>query len=301
MHSLTVAPRPIRDVAREALASIEASIGRLEAWGARVSTESRLNQAAAVLKHGAESGVLVPRHRNDRLGLRALELSFDYRDIASTLPSRRIASIRHEIEQSLQGELEPREGALKPWQLQSQFMVRAALVRAGLQPVHPSKSSQQASKTPDLVIKNGLSSYAVEAKRPEYSRNVVPRMKNGSEQLAEYGLHGAVVVDVADCIRDLSVDDAGKEVFRLARAMSSEIFEEGHGHHPGYSNIMVTGTYARLVWTSTDGESDAMVNVHSSSSMTVYASTRNSLLGHRARWLRERLLAGLNMLGVSGQ
>ena len=297
METLIIPPRPIRAVARDAATSIEASIASLRDWGVKVPDNSRLHQALDVLNQAASSGLLAPAHRGDQLGLRALELAYDYADIGATLPLKRVATVRQELEQSLAGSLDPSAVDRSALQLQSQFLVRAALVLVGLSPRHPSPRPRV--KSPDLVVENATSEYGIESKRPEYARNVIPRMKDARDQLDSYGLQGAVVIDAADCLRGF-VGNKDTEVERLARSMSAEMFEEGRGYRPGYSGIIVSGAFARVAWTSDDGESESMISVHTSSMITVYGQCKNTLQDHRARWLRTALREGLLRLGVSG-
>jgi hypothetical protein len=290
-----IPPRPIRDVARDAATSVRASLRSLQDWGVKALDDSRLHQALDVLDPAASNGILIPSHRGDQLGLRALELAYDYDDIAATLPSKTVAAVRRELEQSLVGSLEPSASDRRALQLQSQFIVRGALVLAGLDPRHPLPRS--GGKSPDLVIENAISEYGIEVKRPEFARNVLPRMMDARDQLDSYGLQGAVVIDVADCLRGHS-GDKDEEVQRLGRLIYEEVFAEGQGNRPGYSGIIMSGAFARIAWTSEDGEADSMVSVHTSALITIYARRRNTLQDLRARWLRDALWDGL--LGLGG-
>lgn len=151
-------------------------------------------------------------------------------------------------------------------------------------------------KSPDLVVASGVSEYGIEAKRPEFARNVVPRMIDARDQLNSYGLQGAVVMDVADCLRDVA-GDKDAEVQRLGRSINAEVFEEGRGNRAGYSGIIMSATFARTPWTSEDGEDDSMVSVHTSAMVTIYARRRNTLQDLRARWLARRYGMGCSRLG----
>lgn len=104
-----IPPRPIRQIAAEAAADIEVSIQRLMQSGVRVAGDSRLHQALTVLRHAVATGALAPEHRGDQLGLRSLEIAFDYGAIARTLPEKRVAVVRREIGDSLKGEMQPRK------------------------------------------------------------------------------------------------------------------------------------------------------------------------------------------------
>lgn len=291
-----IPPRPIRQIAAEAAADVEVSIQRLTDWGVKVDRNSRLHQALTVLRHAIATGALVPKHRGDQLGLRALEIAFDYGAIARTLPKIRIAALRREIGDSLKGPIDPPENARGPLQLQSQGIARAAFVLAGLSPTHPTHSPKLGRSSPDLILENGLGRYAVEIKRPQLTKNVEVRFDEGRDQLVSFGVQGGVLVDVTDCVRGLTGEAIGKEVRRLALGLYARTFVTGRGHKPGYTNIMMAGTFARVAWNSQDGDLVAMVQVHTSSTIGIFAQTRNSLVDHRARWIRKGFEDGLERL-----
>jgi hypothetical protein len=293
-EQLEVPPRPVREIAGEAVADINYAIQRLTQWSVRVPADSRLHQARGILAEAAETGTLIPRHRGDDLGLRALELAFDYAAIADTLPQATIASIRRELESSLVGPLDPPEAARGPQQLQAQFVVRAAFVRAGLSPSHP--TPRPGVSNPDLLLENGASTYAIEVKRPKVMHNVVPRMIDARDQIADYGLPGGILVDVTDCLRGIAPDRVGDEVWRLALRLYDEVFMERGGFRQESSHIMVAGTFGRLSWETTHYESHAMVNVHTVSVISIFADARNTIRDRRARWIRSSFQNGLEQL-----
>jgi hypothetical protein len=59
---------------------------------------------------------------------------------------------------------------------------------------------------------------------------------------------------------------------------------------------MMAGTFARVAWNSQDGDLVAMVQVHTSSTIGIFAQTRNSLVDHRARCIRKGFEDGLERL-----
>jgi hypothetical protein len=106
-----VEPRPVEDIASEAIADIDASLEKLQEWGVTTPKKGRLSKAKAVLERAAKTGEIVPPQRGDDLGLRALEIAFDYAAIADTLPQKKTSLIRSELELSLAGGPQtPREG-----------------------------------------------------------------------------------------------------------------------------------------------------------------------------------------------
>lgn len=292
---LEIPPRPIGPIAAQAVQDIDHALDELKRYGVKAKDGSRLHQARRILDEAARNRVLVPAHRGDTLGLRALELAFDFAAIAGSLPSERIADVRRELEASLVGPLQPPEEDRGALQLQSQFVVRAAFVRSGTAPSHPRRTAD-GRKLPDLLLENGVSEYGVEAKRPQFTRNIIPRLNDGRDQLHNYGVRGAILVDVTDCVRGMTpraVDDAVRE---HSLRIYDEIFVTGVGYRPGYSSIMVAGAYARLAWTSEDSEDHSIVAVHTSSTIGLFATQQYSLLDHRAQWLRASFQDGLSTL-----
>ena len=135
--------------------------------------------------------------------------------------------------------------------------------------------------------------YAVEAKRPQFLRNVIARFDDASEQLASYGLSGGIMMDVTDCVRDIPRGAVDDEVRRIALSLYDRVFVTGRGHRPGYGHIMTAGAYARLAWSVDEGEEGALVNVHTSSTIGIFATTRNTLADIHAKWIRSHFEDGL--------
>ena len=223
----------------------------------------------------------------------------DYSAIADTLPNTPLAALRRELRDSLIGDLEFGDEIRGPLQLQSQALVRAAFVRAGVIPSHPTHSSKKGMSSPDLLLENGTLRYAVEAKRPLSTKNVLPRFEDAHAQLKSFGLPGGILVDVTDCLRDTAADQLNLEVRKIALSMYERLFENGVGHRPGYSNIMVAGAYARVAWHSADRDVNAMVQVQTFSTIGIFGTTRNTLYDHRARWIRTSFETGLQLLNLT--
>jgi hypothetical protein len=294
--SVEIAPRPIRALACEAIEDIDGAISILRAYGVKVPESSRLHQAKDVLMEAVNTGALVPAHRGDSLGLRALETSLDFSAIAATLPPTRVADVRRELSAAVEGGLELAAENQTALQYQSQYVVRAALVRAGLQPMHPLAGPRKGKK-PDLLIEQGTMTYGIEAKRPQAARNVVPRMEDARDQLRHYGVAGAVLIDVSDCIRHVARSALDDAVRSHALSMYERIFVPDCGYNPGYSGIMLAGAYARVAWTAEDGPLSSMISVHSTSTIGLFAVQENSLADHHARRLRAAIHHGFGLLG----
>ena len=292
-----IPPRPVHVIAGEVISDIDRSLGALRDWGVRVPSDSRLDKARAVLQRAADTGVLVPKHRGDDLGLRSLELAFDYAAIADTLPPVRVASLSRELRDSLRGDIEPPEAARGPLQLQSQAIVRAAFVRGGVRPMHPTHSPRRGVSSPDLLLDDGTQRYAIEAKRPQEAKNILHRFEEGCAQVASYGLPGGVLVDVTDCLRSVPRADIDDEVRRVALTLYDRVFVTGQGHKAGYEHIMVAGAFARVAWScSDDGEDSAMVDVHTSSTVGIFAAAPDTDEERRARWIRTHFQDGAGLL-----
>ena len=221
------------------------------------------------------------------------------RSDCQTLPEKRVAAIRREIGDSLRGEIEPPENARGPVQLQSQGIARAAFVMAGLAPTHPTPFPDLGGASPDLILKMGLGRYAVEIKkRPQHTKRMLELhdlTKDATKP--ELLVHGGVLVDVTDCVRGSRLEKRSASVRRLALGLYARTFVTGRGHEPGYANIMMAGTFARVAWNSQDGDLVAMVQVHTlRPPLASFAQTRNSLVDHRARWIRKGFEDGLERL-----
>lgn len=298
-RTTVIQPRPIHEVVREAVVLIDKAMRVLTAWGVAIPNDSRLHKAQKILEHAMQTNILVPSHRGDLLGLRALELAFDYAAIADTLPSTPLAAMRRELRNSLIGDIEPPEQSRGPLQLQSQGLMRAAFVSAGLSPLHPTHSPRLGISSPDLVLENGTLRYAIEAKRPQKSGNILARFTEGCAQLAKFGLPGGVLVDVTDCVRGLDLKTVNDEVSRAALSLSEEVFVAGSGHKPGFGHVMLAGAYARVAWSSEDAPDHAMVSVHISARTFIFASAPNTLAAHRASWIRSHFQEGLHRLTLA--
>jgi hypothetical protein len=200
------------------------------------------------------------------------------------------------IRDSLMGNLEPPESGRGPLQLQSQSIVRAAFVRAGLSPTHPTHSPKKGISSPDLIIENGNQTYAIDAKRPQSAKGIEARFDDARVQVSRYGLRGGILVDVTDCLRNLPGKELDAEVRRLALLLYDRVFIEGKGYQSAHSNIMMAGTFARIAWTSDDRAESAIINVHTSSSISIFAERQNTLSDHHSHWIRERFEHGLTSL-----
>lgn len=291
-----IPPRPIKTVAAEAVDDVDYSLERLTKWGVEILPSSRLHQAREILAHAVETGALVPKHRGDDLGLRAMELAFDYAAIAETLPASVVANMKRDLRDSLRGPINPPETERGPLQLQSQAVLRAALVRAGEEPRHLTHSPKKRLSSPDLILDRGTYSYAIEVKRPQEEKNILRQFLRGSDQVKQYGLPGGVVIDATDALRLVPGHRLLGVVRGVALKLYGEVFVTGRGYEPGMSHITLIGVFARVAWDSEDRQDSAMVQVHSASVFGVFATTKNNLSHLHAKWMRSVFQNGLEQL-----
>jgi hypothetical protein len=292
---VAIPPRPIRAIAAEALSDVDASIERLSQWGVKMSPDSRLHQARNILDQAVKTGELVPLHRGDDLGLRALELAFDYGAIAQTLPAKVVADMKRELRDSLVGPISPPDTQRNALQLQSQEVLRAALVRGGVTP-RQLTGLKEGTPNPDFIIDNGMETYALETKRPQEQKNILVHFEKASNQVRDSGMRGGVLIDVTDALRHVGPSNLKDALHDVALELYDRVFVTGHGYRPDMSHMMLIGLLARVAWQSDDKPTGAMVQVHSVSTLGVFATTQNNLAHHRAKWIRTALRTGMEGL-----
>ena len=209
--------------------------------------------------------------------MRAIELALDTIAIAESLPSIRVADLRRDLELCGDGPLVPPIESFRPLQAQAQLVVRAALFRAGVEPYQPMHAGSKKGKKPDILLENGLTTHAIEVKRPTVNKNVVPRAKDASLQLKGAGLTGGVLLDITDCLRDSNPKAAEAEVIRQAELITKEFFIHGEGWRPGCSHVLMVAVIARPAWRfQPTGENARYVYVHSTSCVAQLGTDRGS-------------------------
>jgi hypothetical protein len=134
---VVVPARPAKDQCAEAATELEGTIRTIEAWGVRLPKASRSEQALAVLRDIARTGLFAPHQRGDSLGIRGLEFALDFGAIARTLPPSRVADLRKDLQDANRGPLDPPDSERGALQLQSQLTVRAAIELMGVTVDHP--------------------------------------------------------------------------------------------------------------------------------------------------------------------
>ena len=291
--------RPARAVATEAATDLAKAIDAIEVWGVPVPGDSRLREALVVLEDAASTGRFSPAQRGDDRGHRALQLAMDFADIARTLPAARIADFRKDLTLAIAGPLDPGEDDGSPAQLQSQLMVRAALVKAGADPCLPTWSGKGGRKKPDLLLENGLSQYALEVKRPRKWKNIVPRAADAARQIGGAGLEGGIVLDVTDCLDGIEPSSWDDALTRAAAEVSRLVFIQGRDYQPGYRHILAAIAFARPAWIATERNGDTQVMVYNTSVSWAFGLSPGTLGHLRGHWLRQQVERGLNQLGFT--
>lgn len=293
--------RPVRQFAAETSRDLAESQARIEAWmGHSYPAGSRLHQARATLNDIGATGRFTPEQRGDEDGLRAVQLALDIFAIAGALPDRRVADLRKDLESCGVGALNPLPPNLSALQVQTQLVVRSAFFRAGIQPSQPTHSTAGGRKKPDILLANGLATYAVEVKRPTASRNVLPRALDASEQLLNAGLAGGIVIDITDCLKDANPESTDQQVLMHSDSISDAMFIHGKGWKPGFKHVLMITVMARPAWQiAMTGEKEGQVLIHSTSCGVALGTAQGSLDTIRSHWLRTALGTGLNRIGFT--
>ena len=79
------------------------------------------------------------------------------------------------------------------------------------------------------------------------AKNAVPRLEDAHDQLSSYGLPGAILVDLTDCLKGIPGEKLGMEVRGLTLSLYDRVFVTGSGHRPGYAVEWLTWKQARIV------------------------------------------------------
>jgi hypothetical protein len=298
---VVIPPRPTKAFAAEAANDLSASIALIRRWGVEISESSRPSEALRILRDVAETGNFAPSQRGDDLGIRALQLALDLKAIADTLPRERITDFRRDLIGCVAGKLHPPESDLGPLQLQSQLVIRAAIAKMGEEPEQPRHSGAGGRKKPDILLHNGISTYAIEVKRPAKSKNITSLAEKAAGQVAAAGVKGGIVLDITDCLGTTDPDKADAEVLRWVREVGALFFTDGVGYKPDCSHILMVTVLARPAWTVNSANQDVQALVHSTSAGYAFGIRAGTLDHIRARWLRCLLSKGLNRLGFTAQ
>ncbi len=276
---------------------LELATNKLAAWGVSLSSGNRLSAAVEHCRSVGASGEIARDPALLRLSLNALLDAHDFIDIASALPPVRVATLRKDLERAIQGTLDHAEADRPYLQLQAQHVVGAALTRAGIPTTHPTVGPSK-GKRPDFLVENGSAVYGVEVKRPHSRSAIKDRLEEAREQLEDYGVSGAVLFDLTDCLKHTSPQEFMKDAGHLQTQLQRQIWTDlPRGFRPGYSGVMLLYVYARGAYDA-PGDSNCIDLVGYTSGLN-FTKAAGHILDHHALWLRRGLDNGLCNLGFT--
>jgi hypothetical protein len=124
-------------------------------------------------------------------------------------------------------------------------------------------------------------------------RAIRARLTDANDQLAALGLHGAVVLDLTDCIGESTPRIVESEGERLGTAVDEIIWDGIRNQlRAGFERIILVSSVVRGAFQLTESE-PIRINFVNVSASTVFTRTTGSLLDHHAQWLRARIQPGL--------
>jgi hypothetical protein len=152
---------------------------------------------------------------------KAIILANDFYLISRTLKDDRADPIAEELEVALGGTLSEIETKKKnAFDIQSQFWFGTVLAYSGLHPAVPDSKKRR----PDFLINVGSLSCGVEIKRPKTQASAWRALSSAASQLREYGLPGAIVLDLTQCV------NADELILHKGRVSASQIVK--HRFYP---------------------------------------------------------------------
>ena len=242
-------PVPIPQLLSRVADAGDAAAAKLESWGVRLETDSRLAQASALLRAAAERGRLNADHESVAPVLRAVWVAADFADIAEYLPEDRVKSVRQELSIALRGELWPSKGSRQPLQFQTQHMVGAILLHSGIEIEHIPFSSKRQVKAPEFFFMDCLTRVGVEVKRPESRARIPTLLGEAMQKFTPHDCYGAIVLEITDCLEGVSEAEflrVGQEVMAEAHATVWNI--ERNEYRPGFRSLLYLGGIVRGGW-----------------------------------------------------
>jgi len=222
------------------------AIARLEQFDVPVPKDCRLRVAVVVLTSVITADEFPTTALEFTKFVNAMELAEDFHAITAHLPTIGQGETRTQLKAAIRGSLAATEDDREPFRYQSQHWVGAMLREANLNPRIPVRRDRL---NPDFIVQPLTSDYGVEVKRPMYERNVRANVEKAAEQLASFGLEGAVLVDVSDCVRQQPMASFQIEVQRLSDLIDGILWNDAaRMHRPGYGHVFMAAAYARGAW-----------------------------------------------------
>ena len=240
---------------------LDEAIGALDVramsdWRIRIPPDTRLPKIVRRLREAAaeESFPECPSQR--ALIAQAARDAQEFAEISWVLPVDALRPLRHRLQQAVFGTLG--QTRHKAYQAQSELWTGAVLTRSGaLTGVRLSDEG----KSPDFILSNGTTEYAVEVKRPTNPRRALDLVSKAAGQLRNDRYHGgAIVVDLTDCLGselgDLSgrgrprVDEVEAKIKELTNPLRKQVFGDSSGRiQARYRHVFALVTFTRgMCW-----------------------------------------------------
>lgn len=226
----------------------------------------------------------------------AVLTAVNFRDIAGSLPPRKVRTLRMDLNQAVTGTMFGPATGRRPMQLESQHLVASALRLADIAPRHPTLSGRKSKPGPDIFVDRLGVEYGIEVKRPESPTAVAARLDDGRDQLVAAGKLGAVVIDATDVLRGKRHDELVGAVNALGNEVSDIVCPPpGNAYKAGYENIVCTLVFARGAWARPD-RTPGLLSLEHSAACAAYGFENTLPVGE---WLQDAFARGFGRTGFS--
>lgn len=282
------------------------AMNEIAAWGVAVS-RSRLQAMVELLRDASKAGKYPRDEAKLSLLSEAIRHAQEFVEITNALPKEVSPSLKSDLEKAVRGDLLPVTSATGPHlQFQTQLWVGAMLAQSQARVGVITRPGD--SKNPDFILENGTLRYAVEVKRPNGELDAHNIVRKAARQIRNDKFHGGmIVVDLTDC---LSVSDrfwcgigapdltaANDQVSALLQKLHRQVFEDGPERlRNRRDHVFGIHAFARLAyWDTSDLAYPHLVRVVAA--VRYWRRHENTLRGHRAQWLTDRIGHGITASG----
>jgi hypothetical protein len=287
------APLPAAEICANALEDLTSALATFGEWRVTELTNGRTQHALAELKSTAMRGAFPAKVEERRLVVNALNLANDFADIAKFLTAPLEPMTYKTLKKAMRGTLSQRETQRGPYQAQSELWQLAVLARGGLSPF--ALPVKEGRLLPDYGVELGSITYGIEVKRPQNRSNCVNNLRRARNQLRDYGVKGAAVLDLTDCF---NADDPLTN-YEAFGELETEIFRTvwDRGYRSGFGGVMVVATVARGIEV---GHGDpSLLSIVNYSGTMLYSAQMGSLHFIHGEHLQEGLANGLAAIGFT--
>ena len=293
-------PERMADLAR----GLEETIAKIEQWGIAVRVESRLPKTVKLLQDVASNGSFPKSQAELKKIAHAASDAQELILVRGMLPPEPLDSTVTILRRAIGGTL----GVTlheEAYQAQSELWVGAALSCAG---VRLGVLTKPEGPSPDYVVWNGTSEYAIEVKRLAGDSSVRRRVSRAAKQTRSSRYHGgALYVDLTDWLpSDVTIrfasgppdlDSPQVLIARRIDQLRKEIFNDQINRiRQRRIHLFAVTAFARFIhWDLTD-----LAQVHLSRYIAPlwFWHSAKDLRYHRARWLAELLHNGARNIGL---